>query len=870
LQAKVTVGEPGDQWERQADEVSERVMRQPSQAGPPGPPGPPDAAGGGRSAAGAAAPSRIGSPSGWAPLSDPVRRRIEPHLGADLSDVRVHNGGAAHRATAQLGADAFTHRNDVFLGRGQSLDDTRLLAHEAAHVVQQRAGGPAADVQRRIVMRSITPKLWHAWPLGNITVGTEEQLRPLTDAEVEVYVGRIGANNHEFDDLITGTGLEFGFVGGATYRRDLIVSIIRNLQQVRTELYFDTDPELVTEVRKRAMISLVMRATQGSLRGTRPTGYPGSCSADPGPRVSAAAHDYWIVHPASSTERNYWFELSDQGRDHATEAFRSLLFNHQSDPCLRTLMHCDYMVSAQQFYVLAGVMGSADFDRAVHDGGIKIELRWNSYQDIMTGSPTGPAAGKSLQEVELDSEADFVIGDHVVFFNHDAFDDLNQVHHNVRGTFSNWRLENAIISDLDSSGGLRFQGHGYFSPLHRTAFVAAMVEKMNELVDTARAAIASGNTPALGFGYDDGSRFEVVRGGGGAWAIHYHEGLGRDAALPVAVMPLRRLNATDYPRPFVQPGDSRIRVRRPIESRREGLDAAAAPAPPVPAPSPPAPVPSPPAPVPSPTAPLPAPTAPVPVPAPPSGPAVRGGQQEPATQAPASVPQTPPGPGAPACAGPVLLGSRTPQYGRGTDFSSYDFPSLSLTESLLVAPFRLMPNGMLEFGMNNTLGLLAGADGTAMVAHFRGGTGATWTHGVGSRLNREATPSPSVNSAVAAAQTQLAAQARVMRKLGAVRCDAFSLNPVPAIHFGFGDSVALKAIIGGTQGLEVYLVGLRVADPQAGTYDLDLQYVAFDDFGVDADDLYFPALIKFWILQHERPGNRPFINRLLINRTITV
>lgn len=62
---------------------------------------------------------------------------------------------------------------------------------------------------------------------------------------------------------------------------------------------------------------------------------------------------------------------------------------------------------------------------------------------------------------------------------------------------------------------------------------------------------------------------------------------------------------------------------------------------------------------------------------------------------------------------------------------------------------------------------------------------------------------------------------------------------------------------------------MRLIDPTACTYALDPRFVVFDDFGVDTSDLYWPALIKFWILQHERSGNRPFINRLLVDRTIS-
>ena len=81
------------------------------------------------------------------PLAADVRERVEPVLGADLGGVRVHSGAGASAAAGSIGARAFTHGNDIWLGAGESARDHRLLAHEATHVVQQ-AGGAPASVQR--------------------------------------------------------------------------------------------------------------------------------------------------------------------------------------------------------------------------------------------------------------------------------------------------------------------------------------------------------------------------------------------------------------------------------------------------------------------------------------------------------------------------------------------------------------------------------------------------------------------------------------------------------------------------------------------------------------------------------------------------
>lgn len=82
------------------------------------------------------------------PLAPGTRDRLERGLGTDLGDVRVHRGAAAQDAAGDLGARAFTHGSDIWLGRGESPDDIDLMGHEAAHVVQQRGAVQRAVVQR--------------------------------------------------------------------------------------------------------------------------------------------------------------------------------------------------------------------------------------------------------------------------------------------------------------------------------------------------------------------------------------------------------------------------------------------------------------------------------------------------------------------------------------------------------------------------------------------------------------------------------------------------------------------------------------------------------------------------------------------------
>jgi len=166
IQRKLTVGAVDDPLEREADRVADKVMSahdshpaqhsrssivQPRRASPtqqqplvlqtkvdgPG------------SSPSPRAPLALPGERG-APLSAGVRGRVEPALAADLSHVRVHSSPQDREIAALLHAKAFTHRNHIWLGRGQSADDVALMAHEATHVVQQGAVGARPTVARKV------------------------------------------------------------------------------------------------------------------------------------------------------------------------------------------------------------------------------------------------------------------------------------------------------------------------------------------------------------------------------------------------------------------------------------------------------------------------------------------------------------------------------------------------------------------------------------------------------------------------------------------------------------------------------------------------------------------------------------------------
>lgn len=90
------------------------------------------------------------SKGGGSPLSASTNQFMSSAFGADFSNVRVHTGSNAIQMNQGLNARAFTHGSDVYFNKGEyspnSSEGKRLLGHELTHVVQQ--GGVGTRVQR--------------------------------------------------------------------------------------------------------------------------------------------------------------------------------------------------------------------------------------------------------------------------------------------------------------------------------------------------------------------------------------------------------------------------------------------------------------------------------------------------------------------------------------------------------------------------------------------------------------------------------------------------------------------------------------------------------------------------------------------------
>lgn len=171
IQTKLTVNEPGDQYEQEADRVAGSVMRVLES---PQPEASSAFSGQGeikvqrmcadcekekdlhtkrisdsvfRQGEGAAeAAPEVESAidqarGGGSALDSAVQRQMGAAFGADFSGVRVHTDGQADTLNRSVSAVAFTTGQDIFFRQGayspESSSGKQLLAHELTHVVQQ-------------------------------------------------------------------------------------------------------------------------------------------------------------------------------------------------------------------------------------------------------------------------------------------------------------------------------------------------------------------------------------------------------------------------------------------------------------------------------------------------------------------------------------------------------------------------------------------------------------------------------------------------------------------------------------------------------------------------------------------------------------
>ena len=118
--------------------------------------------------------SRLSTSGGGSPLPASTRAFMETRFGADFSGVQLHTGSEAAQLNRTIGAQAFTHGRDIYLGEGkndlESSAGKQLLAHELTHTIQQGAAHTAAAPIARFDVVTGAGAVGRLQPsLGNIT-----------------------------------------------------------------------------------------------------------------------------------------------------------------------------------------------------------------------------------------------------------------------------------------------------------------------------------------------------------------------------------------------------------------------------------------------------------------------------------------------------------------------------------------------------------------------------------------------------------------------------------------------------------------------------------------------------------------------------
>lgn len=382
-------------------------------------------------------------------------------------------------------------------------------------------------------------------------------------------------------------------------QRPFARKIMNDLRAVKGDrLDFADDAEFAVEISKRMRTSELMQESQvnsafaypesctqedcpGQCVGHGTQGQPGYIPPDINfnAHVNKAARSYWAPAPPSQL---YSFVLTPEGLENPYRALVTL-FERQSSVCDMTLIHCDYLTTVIHLRAFAESIGTEVFDKRVKSGAITMHLSYYGFDNVLMPSTAGtpdPGLARgpeavSLQSVRPASEDDLVIGDHVVFWNHLAYDAL---------TYSPqwsgpWRLENALLVDQDDSGENLYLGHG--APTTTQGQVAkggkrAVLKDMVSAYDgPALAALAATQRVEQGeMGAQTKLALEfprVVRSlSGGGWLVMELEDRDENKQRPQRSHPLKRLSGPDDPdliglRDPTDPSKMGW-VKRPIES----------------------------------------------------------------------------------------------------------------------------------------------------------------------------------------------------------------------------------------------------------------------------------------------------------------
>jgi hypothetical protein len=156
---------PADEYEQQADAISEQLIRNPKQQHQPQQ----------LNRVKHAAPTSV---QNGHPLDTATRTFMEPRFGHSFANVRAHTDPNAADSARSIGARAYTTGPNIVFGAGEYQPSTnegrQLIAHELVHVVQQSVTQqtPAATLVQRKPDAGKAPKTFHV----TIKIAMDDQI----------------------------------------------------------------------------------------------------------------------------------------------------------------------------------------------------------------------------------------------------------------------------------------------------------------------------------------------------------------------------------------------------------------------------------------------------------------------------------------------------------------------------------------------------------------------------------------------------------------------------------------------------------------------------------------------------------------------
>lgn len=340
-------------------------------------------------------------------------------------------------------------------------------------------------------------------------------------------------------------------------------------------LSFETEAELRDEVMMRLRIGEYMQTSQTS----GGFAYPESAKDCPGKtgdalrdaQVNADARAYWrgpiLEQRAAVRNAHYFFELTpDVGMKNAYQALK-LLFTPKASICDKTLIHCDTLITMTKALAYADTLGPPLFNQKIAGGQLSMWLTYDGMSMRDNDKSDTPEL-LGFRYVVPGSEQDLVIGDHVIFWNHLAYDAISVKRPGP------WRLENALIVDKDRSGKDLYEGHGApavtgaVKPGPKEDVHRELMNAFNPYVIDALAITARVDRGESGAREELADKYPQVMSSGGRWWV---KELDRNAARARRLHELRALSGPDDPEivGLRNPDDpAQLNwVKRPVQSK---------------------------------------------------------------------------------------------------------------------------------------------------------------------------------------------------------------------------------------------------------------------------------------------------------------